>query len=734
MKREIIIYAIFIIIFNIFLIKAETINDIRRKVQEQIRKLNSRDNLYNLLDKGGIFNCENIYCTQISLLNSQYIDEQSQKFPQIYPLNIGDNYVVVKIFTKHIFPEESKNYLAGINAISDIVYFNLYNYEYDIINSDPVDFLTFGQKEIFVYLPLYVDNSLKNKILSVLGQSESSGIENLIDYDIFNPNAKIYNDICTTITYSILPEDIYNQESIKNLDITLEQRKKYYFPGNLQLCPKNCIYKGIDRKTISSICQCNIEYLNIVEHNEYISFNFNENNFYNNDEDIYFSMNTMKCLSSVNLKNNYGFFIIFIIAIVILSCFCLIFLFGKKYLKEILNLPINNNNYEKNNTDMKIIKNVTNKNNPPKKNSESNKEIKSDIELNDVLNLHSHKNVIHKIEENSNNKNKNNEGSENNENNIIINTVTNNDKNMNEDNNKNNDNKSNNNSNDNKEKILDNNNTEKSSDRNQMNNTEEKEKDEIIKNDSIFTIQEINSMNYKQSSKYDKRNFTEIYYSFLNMKQPIFFLLNYYPINEDKIIRVKFNTLKIIIFCYEVMIYLLIYSSFFGSKTISKIYFGDFNFGKKCVLGIIIAPFAMILKSLVYFFTFGLMNKKITNIKITNIEIESKIEERNDEKDTKENDKLKKLIDEAIDFFKKQLYILLGVSIIILLFDWLLVSSFCSVYNNSQVEFFISILACYLFSNIFSFIYCLVPTTFRYYALKNDSETLFNLYVISKII
>ena len=67
----------------------------------------------------------------------------------------------------------------------------------------------------------------------------------------------------------------------------------------------------------------------------------------------------------------------------------------------------------------------------------------------------------------------------------------------------------------------------------------------------------INSMNYKQSSKYDKRNFTEIYYSFLNMKQPIFFLLNYYPINEDKIIRVKFNTLKIIIFCYEVMIYFI---------------------------------------------------------------------------------------------------------------------------------------------------------------------------------
>ena len=445
-------------------------------------------------------------------------------------------------------------------------------------------------------------------------------------------------------------------------------------------------------------------------------------------------MNTMKCLSSVNLKNNYGFFIIFIIAIVILSCFCLIFLFEKKYLKEILNLPINNNNYEKNNIDMKIIKNVTNKNNPPKKNSDNNKEIKSDIEFNDILNLHSHKNVIHKLEENSKNKNNNNEGSENNENNIIINTVTNNDKNMNEDNNKNNDNKSNNNSNDNKEKILDNNNTEKSSDRNQMNNTEEKEKDEIIKNDSIFTIQEINSMNYKQSSKYDKRNFTEIYYSFLNMKQPIFFLLNYYPINEDKIIRVKFNTLKIIIFCYEVMIYLLIYSSFFGSKTISKIYFGDFNFGKKFVLGIIIAPFVMILKSLVYFFTFGLMNKKITNIKITNIEIESKIEERNDEKDTKENDKLKKLIDETIGFFMKQLYILLGVSIIILLFDWLLVSSFCSVYNNSQVEFFISILVCYLFSNIFSFIYCLVPTTFRYYALKNGSETLFTLYVISKII
>ena len=729
MKREIIIYAIFIIIFNIFLIKAETINDIRRKVQEQIRKLNSRDNLYNLLDKGGIFNCENIYCTQISLLNSQYIDEQSQKFPQIYPLNIGDNYVVVKIFTKHIFPEESKNYLAGINAISDIVYFNLYNYEYDIINSDPVDFLTFGQKEIFVYLPLYVDNSLKNKILSVLGQSESSGIENLIDYDIFNPNAKIYNDICTTITYSILPEDIYNQESIKNLDITLEQRKKYYFPGNLQLCPKNCIYKGIDRKTISSICQCNIEYLNIVEHNEYISFNFNENNFYNSDEDTYFSIDTLKCLPTVEWKNNSGLFIILIIAAVILFCFILIFIKGKNYIIEVLNTLYNYNikDEHENKISEEMIINSNEANNADyinKKEKENKDGIKSgERYLN--INLMNKEKIISKETEKT--------PEESQASNIKIKPIVKNENKETIGNNIINQIPSINEKDENKAEIFNNYIRENNTERIKFENENKKNKSINKLYDLFFSEQELNSMFFKESLKYDKRSFINIYISFLNMKQPLFFLINYYPKKEEGKFIIKFNTLKFLIICFEIMIYLLIYSSFFGSKSITEIYYGNFNFGKQFVLGIKLAPFAMIIKSLVYYCVYDLMYKKIIDIKISCIEKfipkRKQINIANNQ-----NEEFNQLKSKLINKFKIQLLIFFILSVLILLFDCLLVTSFCSVYKNTKLIFFMSILIGYLFPNIFSFVYCFILSDFRYYALKNNSKVLFNISEIIKII
>ena len=239
-------------------------------------------------------------------------------------------------------------------------------------------------------------------------------MSDLINYDIFNPNSDFYNDLCSTMTFSILPEDIYSQESVQNLDITLEQRKNYYFPGNLELCPNSCSYLGIDKSTLSSICQCSLEYFDTSEHNDYNSFDFDENDFYKSDKDIYFSMDTLKCLklpftskgantlkclklpfTSKGAKNNYGFFIVIFLAVVIIICFVLLILFGKKYIKKVLvSLAINNKfDQEKNKNDIKIFKNDdlngNNKANPPKngENESEEKEGKDIIFSDNPLNL-----------------------------------------------------------------------------------------------------------------------------------------------------------------------------------------------------------------------------------------------------------------------------------------------------------------------------------------------------------
>ena len=278
---------------------------------------------------------------------------------------------------------------------------------------------------------------------------------------------------------------------------------------------------------------------------------------------------------------------------------------------------------------------------------------------------------------------------------------------------------------------------------------------------SLFTDQEINSMDLKKSLSYDKRSYFLIYYSFINMKQPLFFLFNYYTTNRKPNFQIKLNSLRIIIFCYEIMIYLFLYASFFGSKSITNKFNGVFNFGKKCALGIIIAPFCMIIKSVIHYFTYNYINKHIVDAKLKcysffilekrklylnkKEEISNINEVYTNVKNVYENNKYeaqKKYLNNEfiysiqalIDIFKIKLFIFFGLSILIMFFEWCLVASFCSVYKNSQIEFFLSIIICYFFANIIAFIYCFIPTTLRYYAIKKKSSLLFTFAEITKII
>ena len=70
MKNVSTLICFLLLCLNVMLIKSQEISDIRRKIQIQVRKLNSKENLREYLNNGGIFDCDNTYCTQISLINS----------------------------------------------------------------------------------------------------------------------------------------------------------------------------------------------------------------------------------------------------------------------------------------------------------------------------------------------------------------------------------------------------------------------------------------------------------------------------------------------------------------------------------------------------------------------------------------------------------------------------------------------------------------------------------------
>ena len=822
-----------LILYQFILIKAENIQNLIRGIQSQIAELRTEENFKNLLKDGGIFNCDNTYCSQISLISAQTKKNQIQKFPQINFLNDDSyNYIVAKIFLKHNFPLDSTNYKSGLKGISDIIYSIFYSYEEYVINEARISPSSFGS-DLLVYLPLYISDELKNKILSISGQNPDMDIEDWINYDIFDPNSKIYNDICYPITFSFSAEnaDEKDKDSYKNLDMTLEQRKKHFFPGNLQLCPSGCSYQGIDKVTISSVCQCNNEYFSSIqgeeglEHEEYIEFDFDQKDFYDSNTDIYFSLNALKCLklpfTSEGFKNNYGNFIILIIAIIVIACFFILIFIGKEHLINVFELLCNSDTKSR-----KVFKNDDIEINSLNK-----------FDLNDIntkavsKDPHSKNDLMISIYGKNGNNNNTNTYLYEKKNNppkkkysligdgILIDTKKSSNKKIIEGLMKEEEKNENENENeiktDNQDELL----KQKEYYENEIKQLKEKndedlkklrqEKDKEIKklkkdlekknaqkpkeniyhdkyNDteidglritlplsSLFTDQEINAMNLEQSLKYDKRSFFLIYYSFINMKQPLFFLFNYYTSYKKPNFQIKLNSLRIIILCYELMIYLFLYSTFFGSKSISKIFYGNFNLGKKIVFGIILAPFCMIIKSVMQYFILDYMNKQIIEVKLkcysffileknklqlnnkqisnndkeafTNIKnvddngnLDIQISELNNKnyKDKKKylNNEFIYCVQDLIDVFKKKLFIFFGLSILVIFFEWCVVASFCSVYKNSQIEFFLSIIVCYLEANIISFIYCFIPTTFRYFAIKNNSSLIFKIAEIAKII
>ena len=305
----------------------------------------------------------------------------------------------------------------------------------------------------------------------------------------------------------------------------------------------------------------------------------------------------------------------------------------------------------------------------------------------------------------------------------------------------------------------------------------------VVSIDSIFTDQELNAMGFEESCQFDKRNLCQVYLSFINRKQPLFFFFNYNNSSSGiSIFQINYQSIRFIIICIDFMIYMFIYCTFFGTKSITYIYLRKFNFRRMCILGSIISPFCLIIRSVIHHFVYDPMNKKIAEIKMrcyTNFIVGKKKEElkvnefkdfwesdggdeknkdeldkkeemadiqeiENDEnlseeekmrrKDKYEKMRLKSLIKEVIALFQKKLLISFCIIIVVIFFEWMYVSSFCAVYKNSQLKFFLSLLVCYGFANLIPFVYCLVPTIFKQDAVRDESRFSFFLATVFQII
>ena len=192
----------------------------------------------DISNDGGFVASDNDYYYQVSYVDNQAGYNSGMILPQIKISNNclnklktghdNEKIIVAKIFHKVSF---SLNSLAGIDDLTDVVYYQFFYLDEtgagSTAFSSPINIQTSCQEKVVYYLPIYSDDTLKNKFVSVSGQNPSDDIEDLRDYDIFDPDAKIYNDICATLTFSVASENVYDQDSFENYDITLRQRRKY---------------------------------------------------------------------------------------------------------------------------------------------------------------------------------------------------------------------------------------------------------------------------------------------------------------------------------------------------------------------------------------------------------------------------------------------------------------------------------------------------------------------------
>ena len=153
-----------------------------------------------------------------------YLGECEQLLKKYYNLSENTELYILGIDT----PNKKENYST-----------NVFNYGVFLENGTQLDYLNICKNEKVVISSLIVKTDLV--------KLENASYFSDFGYDIYDENSSFYTDNCAAAY-------------IDNNDITLTDRKKYYYPENISLCNDSCVYIGVDFNTKRFICECEVSY------------------------------------------------------------------------------------------------------------------------------------------------------------------------------------------------------------------------------------------------------------------------------------------------------------------------------------------------------------------------------------------------------------------------------------------------------------------------------------------
>ena len=245
-----------------------------------------------------------------------------------------------------------------------------------------------------------------------------------------------------------------------------------------------------------------------------------------------------------------------------------------------------------------------------------------------------------------------------------------------------------------------------------------KNEEKIIKNDIqrgninrvIYIDEELNRMDYEEAIIYDKRKYSQYYWSLLKKKQMI--VLTFVSNNDYNVFLLKFS-----LFILSIALFFSINTLFFRESTMHQIFSekGKYN---------LLYQIPQVLYSTLISFFMNLILKKLSLSQNDLIDL----------KQEEDQMKAKKLADKSKKLLQIKLYIFFFLGLLLFLFFWYYITAFAAVYTNTQIHLIKDTLLSFGITMAYPFPINLIPGIFRLNALKDGKKNKELIFKIGQII
>ena len=222
---------------------------------------------------------------------------------------------------------------------------------------------------------------------------------------------------------------------------------------------------------------------------------------------------------------------------------------------------------------------------------------------------------------------------------------------------------------------------------------------------------ELNNLEYNEACEFDNRSFLDIYWSLL--KREHILLFTFFIRNDYNLVCIKLSRF-IFLICTDMALNVF----FFTDDSMHKVYenYGKYEFIQQIPQIIYSTAVSQLLEVLLCYLS--LTDKHVYQIKSL--------------KEVKNNVQNIFIIIKCIKFKLFGFYLF---TFTLFVFYWYLVSSFCAVYQNTQIIFIKDSVSSFGMGLLYPFIFYMFPALFRFMALKDRNKKRFKvIYCISDII